>query len=89
MMTDPPVTAPTQQENPAVLKAYTELFQTKHAYAVSRVARCKDLMSRKSAKRWSAEKVALMVRRLVAAETMATQTEQVLDQLKFRTQQGS
>ena len=81
------MTSQTQQENPLVIQAYIQLFQLKNAYAVARVARCKELMRRRSAKRWDSKKVARMVRRLVAAETLETQSEQSLDQLKFRLQQ--
>lgn len=66
-----------------------KLFQLKNAYAVSRVERCKELMRRQSAKRWNSKKVARMVRRLLAAETLVTQSDQTLDQLKFRLNQQS
>lgn len=77
------------RDNPEFLKAWLEEFASQYKVAGSRKARCEKLMRRRSAKKWSPEKTARMVRRLMSANKLVEQSENALDNITHRlSQQG-
>lgn len=82
----------TEEEQPEVsveqLKSWLEHFARSYQNASARKDRLVDLMGRKKTKKWSPEKTAKMVRRLVAANKEIEQAENALDQVQHRLSQA-
>lgn len=76
-----------KEENVEQLKAWLEHFARIYKFATFRKERCEELMRRKSAKKWSPEKVQRMVRRLMTANKEIEQSENALDQCRHRLSQ--
>lgn len=75
------------KENVEQLKNWLEHFARIYKSAVFQKERCEELMRRKSAKTWSPEKTTSMVRRLMMANKEIEQSENALDQCKYRLSQ--
>ena len=72
------------EETPEYLNALLGRFTTLNTAAVSRKARMEDLMKRKSTKKWSPEKTAKMVRRLMTSAQDIEQSTFALDEIGKR-----
>ena len=69
------------------LKHWLEDFARKYKFASFRKERTELLMRRRSAKKWTPEKTARMVRRLMTANQEIEQSEGALEQIKHRLEQ--
>ena len=76
------------KENVEQLKAWLEHFARIHSYASGRKDRLEDLMRRRSAKKWSAEKTTRMVRRLMTASKELEESESAIDLVRTRLSQN-
>lgn len=77
-----------QEENVEKLKQWLEHYVRLYKFASSRKTRCEMLMRRHGAKKWSQEKTAKMVRRLMAVSKEVSATEDALDQLQTKLSQA-
>lgn len=77
-----------KKEDVEQLKRWLEHFAKQYQFASFRKERCEELMRRKSAKKWSPEKTARMVRRLMTANKEIEQATNALDQVAHRLSQN-
>lgn len=71
-----------QEENAEQLKQWLEHYVRLYKFASARKTRYETLMRRHGVKKWSQEKTAKMVRRLMSASKKITTVEGALDQIQ-------
>lgn len=78
---------PPSVENVEQLHKWYKHFSKKLEVALAQRDRYRDLMGRRTTKKFSAAKIAQMARRLTIAMNEVEQAENVVDQVKFRLEQ--
>lgn len=76
------------KENVEQLQAWLEHYTRQFSVSNERKACLEDLMRRKAAKKWSPDKTAKMVRRLLSASKEAEQAESAVDMITHRLSQA-
>ncbi len=80
--------AKNSKENVEQLQAWLVHYARQFSVCNERKARLEDLMRRKAAKKWSPDKTAKMVRRLLSASKEAEQAESAVDLITHRLSQA-
>jgi hypothetical protein len=83
----PATNEPKAAEDPVTMLKQLAYYDHVRKCAALRKERLEDLMQRRTAKKWDAAKKTKMVRRLVTANRELEQSDEALDQLKFRLEQ--